>query len=689
MESIFIQRWKNKVLDILKLNYPDISNKKLEKHVDQIIKDNLKNPQAGLINNYINKVVKTDVLSIIDSIEKNSLIIGGGGVLYQPHNVKDNPLLEFIKDKMAQRNLQKKQRGLYEKGTDEWLSKDIGQLITKTLINVLYGTMGYAGFILYNLFIAESITNQGKQIVCTAVETFENFLSDAVKFSTSGELYEYIGNIHTEYNEKYKDKLDTTIFEFDDMNEIISERVISKCAFTVDDNVKSSIYNIVSNMDNTEKILLYYKNNLDKFNNHPVIKEKLKYIINNINRLTAGELSLVEDKKIQKNIEEMWELYETFIFYNYPIFDRVRKAMYVDKTNVIYVDTDSNFLGLSKYVEFLNGLDESYSKTDQDLSLTSINIMVIFLSMVINKSLYTLAKYMNVVDEYANRLHMKNELVISRILLVLKKKRYIANAISQEGHILGDGIGMAEIKGFDFIKSTTKPFVKDYFTNICLEDILRAEKIDVPNIFKKLVILREDIETSMKKGESKYFKQANVKTIENYKNPYSTQGVKSIILWNVLSPNYPIEFPSDVDIIPIKDFTFKKPSQKPEKAKKDLESNPKTKKAVKAIGVDDDRLYLKNKNTKWLYDTYPDVFRMIEKEIYLNPNPDIRHMGLTYIAKPKNTDVPTPDWFHAIVDTEKIVVSTLKLFSPILESLGLTNLRVSSTVSYPSNMIDL
>lgn len=682
MESIFMQRWREKVIDILKLHYPDMKKKDMESHINKIIEENLSNPKAAIVNNYINRVVKTDVLSIVDSIERNSLIIGGGGVLYQPHNVKENPLLDFIKDKMASRSIRKDNRELYSKGSDEWLMEDIAQLILKILINTLYGVMGYPGFVLYNLFIAESITNQGKQIVCTAIQAFENFLSDAVKFSTNGELYEYIGNIHTEYNEKYKGKLDTTVFEFDNIDEELSERLISKCAFNVDEKTELSIEKMISNMDNSEKYIMYYKNNLEKFNYHKIIKDKLTYIMSNINILTAGETSLVEDETLQKMIGEMWELYEVFVFYDYPIFDRVRKAMYIDKKNVIYVDTDSNFLGLIKYVEFLNELDLSKSKTEQELSLTSVNLLVIFLSLMVNKSLYTLAKFMNSPDEYANRLHMKNELVISRILLVLKKKRYIANALSQEGKILGDGLGMSEIKGFDFIKSTTKPFVKEYFTDICLNDILRAEKIDVANIFKKLVILREDIEISMKKGESKYFKQANVKTIENYKNPYSTQGIKSIMLWNTLSPSYSIELPGDVDIIPIKDFSFKKPAT----PKENKTTNTK---AVKAIGVSDDRPYLKNRNVKWLYDNYPEVFKLIEKNIYLNPNPEIRHMGLNFIAKPKNTDIPTPEWFHDIIDTEKVVVSTLKLFSPILSSLGLNNLKVSSTVSYPSNMIDL
>ncbi len=687
-EAIFITKWKAKVSGIIKMKYDDIDDKKLNKLLDEIIGMTLKNPKVGIINNYLNKVVKTDVLSLIDTIDNNNLIIGGSGVLYQPHGVKENPLIHFIMKNMSLRSEFKKLRKNYDKGTDEWSMYDILQLIVKILINTLYGVMGYPGFILFNLFIAESITNQGKQIVCTAVESFENFLEDAVKFSTTSEMYEYISNIHNEYEEKYKGKLDIDAIRMVDIDHKLVKRIVNKCAFDATDETILTLEKIVFNMKEPEKYILYYKNNMMEFNQLPFIKDKYEYIINNIDLLTAGELWRIKDEKILGIINDLWAFYEVFVFYNYPVYDRLRKAMYIDKKNVLYVDTDSNFVGIANYIEYITSLCKHKNLSEDDAVLTSASIMIIFMSNMINASLFKLAKGMNVSDEYAKKLNMKNELYLDRILFTTKKKRYISNAKSQEGQILGNGLGMEEIKGFEFIKSTTKPFVKEYFTKICLEDILRAETINVEKIYKKLIILRQDIESSMKRGESKYFKQANVKTIDNYKKPYSTQGITAILVWNTLNPQYAIELPTDVDIVPIKELTFKKPAVPKEK-----QINPQLKslgyeepKGIKRVDTDG---YMKNKNTKWFAEKHPETFELLKNGIYNNPNELIRHMGIKYIAKPKNENVPIPDWFGDLIDTEKIVVSTLGLFTPILESLGLKNLKTTSTVTYPSNMIDL
>ena len=95
----------------------------------------MKNHRVTLVNNYTNSVAKTDILSIIDLIENNHLIIGGGGVLYAQHSVKFNPLIEYITYIMAQRKLKKKERAKYDKSSYEWLMADISQLNYKIIIN--------------------------------------------------------------------------------------------------------------------------------------------------------------------------------------------------------------------------------------------------------------------------------------------------------------------------------------------------------------------------------------------------------------------------------------------------------------------------------------------------------------------------------------------------------------------------
>ena len=179
-EAIFITQWKDEMKERIKLRFPDkpLSDKKINKYLDNVIHLCMVNPKVRVENNYRGKTVHTDLLSLIDTIHDNDLIIGGGGVLYvqQDTEGRENVMYKYIISKQGLRNQYKKKRKSYPDDSDEWIYYDILQNATKIIINSLYGVHGYDGFVLYNRFIAESITNIGRQIITTAVMTFENFL---------------------------------------------------------------------------------------------------------------------------------------------------------------------------------------------------------------------------------------------------------------------------------------------------------------------------------------------------------------------------------------------------------------------------------------------------------------------------------------------------------------------------------
>lgn len=136
-EAIFISKWKNEIKNLIKMRFGKLDKDKIDNYLDEVIANNMRNPKAFIENNYTNMTAKADVLSIIDLIEKNKLIIGGGGVLFQQHNLKENPLIGYIEWTMAQRNVFKKERKKYEKYTDEWFTYEIGQGRMKVKVNSL------------------------------------------------------------------------------------------------------------------------------------------------------------------------------------------------------------------------------------------------------------------------------------------------------------------------------------------------------------------------------------------------------------------------------------------------------------------------------------------------------------------------------------------------------------------------
>lgn len=670
-EAVFITQWKDEMKSLIKFRFKDrpLSEKKIDNYLNEVLHKTMKNPKVKVVNNYRNQEVSTDLLSLIDTIHDNDLIIGGGGVLYVQHDTenRENVMYDYIVTKQKLRNSYKAKRREFPDDSDEWIYYDILQNATKIIINSLYGVHGYDGFALYNRFIAESITNIGRQIITTAVMTFENFLSNGVKYNTEEEVYKHFTNIVNEYDPK----IDYGLFVIDDIDHKVVKRMLDVCAFEPSDEFIYHLQTMVNGLEYGQKVLLYYKNNLYEFSRLPFIFDKLKFIIESLD-----ELKSPDRKKLAKDypevldvIDEVWTFYETFVLYDYPIFDRVRKAMFTDRNSVLYVDTDSNFLGLNKWVEFTKSeiLGEKYNKPVTEIEFISVNLMALFLAEVIDRGLHTLCKHMGTHKEHADRLVMKNEFYLSRIMFTANtKKRYISNSVLQEGQLLQGGKGKPDIKGFDFKKSVTKPYIRDIYTSICEDDILRAERIDVENIYLKVLKLKSEIEESLKRGESQFFKQANVQIIEHYKEPYSTQGVVAVLLWNTLNPEYAMELPTDCDICPIHELT-----------------GPKYEKSRgKTIWRNEDFcMEFKEK--------FPEAYARLEREIYNNSNELIRKMGLTSIAKPKNEEIPIPDWFSFLLDYDKVVQDDLDLIAPILKSLGLNGLKTNASTEYITNIIDL
>lgn len=665
-------KWKCEMRKLLKMKYGNKYTKtEIDSKLDIIIDKNLKNPNVSVFNNYSNTSVRTNLLDLTDSIEQNQLIITGGGCLFMPHGTKPNILIDFILEIMKRRKDAKKMRKNFDKGSDGWLKWDIAQLLNKLVINSLYGCMGYPGFLLYNVFTAEAITAQGRHIITTSINMVEGFLGAAFFFVDENELNHYLYTVHEEY--KRYGNLDVSSFGVMDYLPLAYDKLIDKSKFTMNEKQKNRLLEMLSNKPQGELALLYYKNNLLEFSKLDVIKSKFKYIIENNGLLSFCEMELLKDDEMRKVTKEIWDLYEVFVLYNYPVNDRIRKAMYLPKTKALYTDTDSVFVSVSHLVEYvknevLHGNNPMAS--DNDLTFTSVNLMLIFINIAIDRALKTLCSSTNIEPEWAAKLGMKNEFYLKRILFVEKKKRYISLSVLQEGQLLGGGKGKPEIKGFEFIKSNTKPYLRDFYTKMATEEILESENINPNRIFRKMAQLKSDIEYGMSHGDSKFYKQSKVKTPENYKNPFSTQGITAVMLWNAICPNNQIELPADVNIVPIKSLKMDKPKR--ESPTEVVHDDP-----------------FKNKNIAELEHKYPEVYQRIYNQIYSNTNPLIRYMSISSIALPKNTDINIPQYVFDLINYDEIVTTSIQLFLPVMESLGIHSIPTTANTSHMTNIIPL
>jgi len=656
-KSRMVERWKQYTLKIVKRRFGDTINMHaVEKYLDKLIETEMHNPRVYWINNFRQRVVNTDTLAAVESIEENQFICGGAAAIFTQHDTMPNPMRDYILLQRFKRKDEKKTRDTFDRTTDadEWDRWNTKQNNTKIISNSLYGVLGYAKFILHNIFLAESITRMGRVIISTAACGFENFLADNIHFAVESELYEYVNIIIDEYEERYKGNFDFSILGTEVDTDQVLERLIDKCAFPVPATTRNHIRAIVNRQPFEVKLLLFYKNNFFKFNRIPIIKQKIMYIMSNIDELKLPSVKKIPNEHIRDEVEDLWKFYEMFVFHNHPIYDSVRKMAYGTREAVLYIDTDSNFIALNRWVQQIQHefFEDKFHQDPKEFVFICANIITIFLSEVVDKNLKMYAANCNITPKWADYLSMKNEFFFWRILFGDVKKRYIDLQMIQEGKLLNQGNGIIEIKGYDFRKSVTKEYVRNFYTKMCMDEILSPDSINLRKILRDIDGLKREVRRSMEAGESMYFKQANVSSPEHYADPLRISGIKGVMLWNALCPEYAIELPSDVDLIPIRNLSSKK-------------------------------------GKAWLEEHYPDVYARLEKEIFNNRNPKIAEMTLNVIAKPKNDNIPMPPWLKDIMDTQKIINATIKLINPIMESMGIKVQKITSNKELLTNIVDL
>lgn len=202
------------------------------------------------------------------------------------------------------------------------------------------------------------------------------------------------------------------------------------------------------------------------------------------------------------------------------------------------------------------------------------------------------------------------------------------------------------------------------------------DNIDPTRIFTKFMQFKDYMEREIVKGNMDFFSQANVKKPEHYKNPYSTQGVCAILLWNALMPSKQLEFPTDINIVPIKELTWVKEN-------KDL--GPAMYGAVRAVKSP----YESSKNLMWYKTNFPEAYENLHRNIFCSTNPLIQHMNLSSIAIPKNPDYEIPKFITELFDFEGVVNKALSLGVPLLRSVGIQSFQVTSNLEHATNIVSL
>ena len=558
-----LEKYKGDMVDILKLIYPTFTKEYIGQIVEYSAKKRYKKSNVVLHNNYTKTKQNTNLMNLTNYILSKEPIVTAYGVMFKKHAESENPLIKMIEMFMVNRGIHKDEMFKYPNGSEMYEHFNLLQSLDKVDCNAIYGILSAAASALYNIYVAASITAQGRSLISSATMFFEMFLSNNVKFASLEEVFTFINNVKREkLNRQYDDKLIL------DRN-ITPEECFAKLILTTGDFRKGMIKWIpdekdmeliwlaVNRLSQEDINRIYYKNNLYEFFNNKSMTRAIRIIMQKMDTPFLNPNETPECIKVE--LETLLSLVKEYVFYNYQIIDRIDRNKHMIKNVAIISDTDSAIVSFDAWYHFVLGkieglhlkineeeenkaferfLNTNFSdipdekELDFDFMQDKIverikkkDVIKFMTNNTVKFSIMNIIAYIcsNLVGEYmlsytkSNHSYaegkkcliiMKNEFTFGNTLLTMNKKNYATIQQLQEGHIINGGLGKMDIKGLPINKSIMNAKAKEELQKILNDDVLMAEEIDQVRIIKKLAILEKQMYESLHSGNKEYYKPA-------------------------------------------------------------------------------------------------------------------------------------------------------------------------------------
>lgn len=683
MQDIFKEKWITEMVNKIKLCNPNDDIKQIVEFVTKMYNKNFKDSKCRIYNNYEKEEVNTTINSVINWLYVKKPILTESGSLFKQHDQCFNPNTTILNSKLKERNVAKKEKFKYMNLSNSEIDldkkseyyelfkkKDLKQSRLKVIANSEYGVSGLPSSWFFNMACASATTSRGQALISTAFNAFEDFLSDSVTFDNMDECLMFIDNIIGE--KSIRDKNDNKWVNNKTIDDVF-ERLYLKFTNAEDCDIKI-IKNILSNLDQENLNRIFYKSNMYEFFRN---SKKAKQLLKNIVQCPK---KFMDPKKpndyIKNDLDKLRSAIIEYVHYNYQFVNRVTRLKTRKRKSVVVIDTDSNFINLGPWVNFVkyeilsgykkiskrkeiggrNIIDSrnkfnkiDYINNEQEI-FRIINTMANVIDEMINRVLKDFLRRCNVPDDNPGNTSMKNEFLYPRILISYGKKHYQAVIRLQEGNLLPYEMGInMDIKGMEYMKPAFAGVeTRNFIQKLIYDDILTCEGApDNVKILRKLNKFEDSITKSILNGESKYLKTANIKTPDAYADPMSTGSYKAAYVWNYLYPDKQIEFPGIAYIIPIN-------LQKP--------------KDFAQLSVTDPELFNK------LMDLFED-------------NDRIKKSGITNIAIPLDETIPKS--LEGYINFNDIISKNLSLIIPVLNCIGIKSINKTKDSMFFSNIVEL
>ena len=696
-----IQEYEQVMIDGFKHTFPLLNENELREAIRYSINNRIQTRPVTLVNNYTKSKLNGTVLDIIKYIEDRQPIITSSGVLFKKHKEADNPLSRMIMSFINQRGIYKKEMFKYPKGSELFEKYNLLQLLEKLNANATYGVLGAPTSMYYNIYIAESITRQGRSYISCSIMLFESLLANNIKFNNLNEIITFINNV--EHEKPNRRLLDDYIIDRD----ITLEECFYKIMNTADmmiwvpnEDEMARVWEYLRGLDQEDLNRLYYKNNLYSFVDLPVVTDLVIKILSELQEPFMDPNKPPKD--IKEDLDTLVEMIKEYVYYPHFYIDKLDRIEYMQRDIVAICDTDSTIISFDAWYRFI--LDKVYNidmpikhqkrdmidliksdewgdkplremveivepeldynfYTDEAIEVKKLIEPCVLIPQdslkyaIINIIAYVcsdlvvdyLKEYTKLTGSYVEgtkcRMIMKNEFYFLRALLTANRRNYADAQLLQEGNIVPEGSRLA-IMGLPINKSTLSDDIKSKLQHILYEDVLTADKVDQANVMKKLILLEKEIYTSIMNKETKYYKPDNIAAMSSYKgkDPLSINGILAATIYNEMRSE-------DMPYINLEERN-------------------------KIIKI---KINVSKKNVDQIKDIYPEEYAKLVK---LLDHPILGNKVTTMALPP---DVPVPDWILSFVDITTIINDQLKNFP--LDSIGLK--RLSNDSVNVSNIVQL
>ena len=698
------QMYADTMTRMVKRVYPNLSDSEIENALKYSIDKRYMPIVAQVDNNYTKKQTDIYLRDLTNYILDREPIVTAWGVMFKKHGTVPNPLSDMIKLFMDQRGIHKDMMFQYPKGSAEFAKYYMFQILDKLDANATYGVLSNSSCLLYNLYVAASITAQGRELISTATMFFEMFLTNGVKFASLDEILTFIDNVVSETPErKFSDS------DILDRN-ITVEECFAKIVYSTGDfrygNIKwipdetdlDIIWLTLNRLTQEDINRLYYKNNLFSFMDNKAMTKAVLYILEKLDKPYLNPNDVPDEIKVE--LDAFQDLLAEYVYYHHQILDKVDRNKGMVKNVCVISDTDSaivcldgwyryilekvkeanvdlnvakTYVNAFKYIdgdsEYMRAFDcDSLIDIDYDFYnddiievQRSIRPFEIIPQDNLRYSIINIISYVcgNLANDYLERftklghsysenkkclIYLKNEFLFKRAMLTDVKKHYATIQEIQEGNMIPKEEAL-DLKGLDIKKSTISDRATEEMEKILYEDILNTPLIDQLKVIKSLAILEKKIFQSIQAGDKDFYKPAAIKSLSSYDDPMRIQGVKAAYIWNKIKDDdleaIDLSARNNVDIIKVN------------------------------INVD---------NVEKIKNTYPDTYNkivdvLLDRELmkldgYTSDGYEFgkRNSGeITAIAIPQ--DVKPPEWILEFVNYTEIINNNLANFP--VESVGI------------------